>query len=77
MKFINKVIQLAAQAVKISPAMWETEVRSLGREDLLEKGMVTHSTTENSMGRGACGLPLPWDRKKLDTTEWLTHSQLC
>ena len=30
--------------VKNLPAMWETWVRSLGREDPLEKGMATHST---------------------------------
>ena len=29
--------------VKNLPAMWETQVRSLGREDL-EKGMATHSS---------------------------------
>ena len=26
------------------PAMWETQVRSLGRENALEKGMATHSS---------------------------------
>ena len=30
--------------VKRLPAMWETEVRSLGREDPLEKEMATHSS---------------------------------
>ena len=34
-----------AQIVKKLPAMQETRVRSLGREDPLEKGMVTHSST--------------------------------
>ena len=29
--------------VKNPPAMWETWVQSLGWEDLLEEGMVTHS----------------------------------
>ena len=29
--------------VKNLPAMQETRVRSLGREDVLEKGMATHS----------------------------------
>ena len=29
---------------KLPPAMQETWVRSLGREDPLEKGMVTHSS---------------------------------
>ena len=33
-----------AQTVKSLPAMWETWVRSLGREDLLEKKMATHSS---------------------------------
>ena len=33
-----------AQTVKNLPAMQETWVRSLGWEDLLEKGMTTHSS---------------------------------
>ena len=33
-----------AQLVKNPPAMWETQVRSLGWEDPLEKGMATHSS---------------------------------
>ena len=33
-----------AQMVKNPPMMQETQVRSLGREDLLEKGMATHSS---------------------------------
>jgi len=32
------------QMVKNLPAMWETRVQSLGWEDLLEKGMATHSS---------------------------------
>ena len=35
---------LVAQTVKNLPAMQETQVQSLGREDSLEKGMATHST---------------------------------
>ena len=35
---------LVAQLVKNPPAMWETWVRSLGCEDPLEKGMVSHSS---------------------------------
>ena len=35
---------LVAQTVKNLPAMQETWVRSLGWEDLLEKGMATHSS---------------------------------
>jgi len=34
-----------AQMVKCLPAMQETWVRSLSREDLLEKEMATHSST--------------------------------
>ena len=33
---------LVAQTVKHLPAMWETWIRSLGQEDLLEKGMAAH-----------------------------------
>ena len=36
---------LVAQMVKRLPAMLETRVRSLGREDPLEKEMATHSST--------------------------------
>ena len=42
--------------VKNLPAVWETWVQSLGREDPLEKGMATHSSIlawKNSMDRGA------------------------
>ena len=35
---------LVAQMVKNLPAMKETRVRSLGREDPLEKGMAAHSS---------------------------------
>ena len=41
---------LVAQTVKNPLAMWETRVQSLGWEDLLEKGMATHSSI----------LGLPW-----------------
>ena len=32
--------------------MWETQVQSLGQEDLLEKGMATHSSI--------CAWKIPW-----------------
>ena len=35
---------LVAQIAKISPAMWESWVRSLGWEDPLEEGMATYSS---------------------------------
>ena len=34
-----------AQTVKHLPAMWETQVRSLGQEDPLDKAMAPHSST--------------------------------
>ena len=41
---INRMVNkyLVAQMVKNLPAMWETQVWSLGWEDLLEKEMATH-----------------------------------
>jgi len=38
------MVFLVAQTVKNLPAMRETGVRSLGREDPLEKEMATHSS---------------------------------
>ena len=46
---------LVAQMVKCLPTMWEARVSSLGGEDLLEKGMETHSRTL------AC--KIPWMEK--------------
>jgi len=34
---------LVAQTVKNLPAMWKTQVQSLGQKAPLEKGMATHS----------------------------------
>ena len=39
-----KWASLVAQLVKNLPAVQETQVRSLGREDTLEKEMATHSS---------------------------------
>ena len=66
---------LVAQIVKNLPAMQETWVQSLGWEDLLEKGMTTHSRilawripwTEEPGGLQCMGL------QKLDTTEVTEH----
>ena len=35
---------LVAQTIQNVPTIWETQVRSLGREDPLEKGTTTHSS---------------------------------
>ena len=42
-RFIYSRASLVAQTVKILPAIRETQVQSLGREDLLEEGMASHS----------------------------------
>ena len=62
-----------AQMVKNLPAMWETRVQPLGREDPLEKEMATYSGTlawkipwtEEPDGRQSMG------RKESDTIERL------
>ena len=62
---------LVTQMVKNLCAMQETWVRSLGQDDLLEKGMAIHSSilawkipwTESLVGYS------PWDHKELDMTE--------
>ena len=46
MDFIGAIgASLVAQRLKRLPPMQETQVQSLGREDPLEKEMVTHSST--------------------------------
>ena len=63
------------QTVKNLPTVQETWVRSLGREDLLEKGMTTHSRilawripgTEEPGGLQSMG------HKESDMTEGLTE----
>ena len=60
-----------AQTVKRLPTMQETQVQSLGWEDLLEKEMATHSSilawrTPWREKPGGCS---PWIHKELDTTE--------
>ena len=58
--------------VKNMPAMQEMQVRSLGQENHLEKGMAPHSSilawriswTERSLVGYS-----PWGLKELDTTE--------
>ena len=57
-----------AQLVKCPPAMWETWVRSLSEEDLLEKGKATSVFWPGEFH----GLYSPWDGKESDTTERLS-----
>ena len=68
---------LVAQTLKNPPATWETWVQSLGWENPLEEGMVTHSSI--------LAWRIPMDRRtwrdtihgvaELDTTEWLSTAQ--
>ena len=43
-RIIRPMASLVVQTIKNLPAMQETQVQSLGREDPLEKGMETHSS---------------------------------
>ena len=63
-----------AQSVKNLPAVQETQVRFLGWEDPLEKELATHSSilAWKISGQRSLMHCSPWDRKELDTTEWLT-----
>ena len=60
---------LLAQMVKNLPATWETQVQSVGQEDLLEKEMATHSSIP--AWRILAGYS-PWGCKGLNMTERLT-----
>ena len=68
---------LLIQTVKNLPAMQETWVQSLGREDLLEKGMATHSNILAWRIHGQWSLAgySPWGHKEQDTTEATQHTQ--
>ena len=68
---------LLAQMVKNPPTMQETWVQFLGWEDLLEKGMGTHTSfiaMGESHGQRSLAGYSPWGHKELDMTERLTLS---
>ena len=54
--FISFLDSLVAQTVKCLPTMRETRVRSLGREDSMEKEMATHSSSVAGK--------IPWTEKR-------------
>ena len=59
---------LVVQIVKNLPALWETQVRSLGWEDPLEKRMATYPSI--------LAWKIPWTEEtgeESDMTEQLTH----
>ena len=58
------------QVVKNLPAIWETEIRSLGGEDPLKKGKATHSSI--LAWRIPQTIYSPWGCKESDTAEWLS-----
>ena len=53
---------LVAQLVKNPPAMWETWVQSLGWDNPLEKGKVTHSSI--------LAWKIPWTVQSMGRKEW-------
>ena len=63
--------------VKNLPAMWETRVQSLGGEDPLQKGMITHSSALawRIPWKEKPGGYSPWGHNESDTAEQLTHAQ--
>ena len=71
---------LVTQMVKHLPTMWETWVRSLGQDDLLEKEMATQPVLlpGKSHGRRSMVGYSPWGRKESDTTKRLHfHCHYC
>ena len=72
----NIVASPVAQMVKKLTAMQKTHVRSLGREDPLEKGMATHSSILAwRIPRDRRAGYSPWGREELDMTEPLNTAQ--
>ena len=61
-----------AQTAKSLPAAWETQVRSLGREDSPGEGNgypLQYSCLENPMDRSVSRVTIPWCHKESDVTE--------
>ena len=70
------IASLVAQVIKRLPALQETQVRSLGQEDPLEKGMATSLVFLPGELHGQRSLAgySPWGCKELGMTERLTLS---
>ena len=67
----NDFTSPVAHMVKNLPVMWETQFRSLGQEDPLEKGMAIHSSIL-AWRIPRAGILTPWSQKESDTTDRLT-----
>ena len=63
---------LVARIVKNLPAIWETQIQSLAREDPLEKGMATCCSILAWRIQWNLTGYSPWDHKESDMTKWLT-----
>ena len=57
-----------AQTVNNLSSMWETQIRSLGQEDLMEEGMATNSTI---LASRISWTEEPWP----PPPHWITNSQ--
>ena len=68
---------LVAQTVKNPPAMKETRVQPLDKEDLLEEGMQSTPVYLPGKFHGQRSLASysPWSHKELGMTEQLTQQQ--
>ena len=76
--YLNNLDFPGGPVVKNIPAMWETWVWSLGREDPLEEEMATHSSIFGwriPMDRGAWWATVYGVCKESDMTEWLNNIQ--
>ena len=75
--FLNIQASLVTQMVKSLPAMRESQVWSLGREDPLEKEMATHSSILPGKSHGQRTLVgySSWGCKESDTTERLNTTK--
>ena len=64
-------VSLVTQMEKNPPAVQETQVLSLDRENPLEEEMATHSIffSGEFLGQRRLGGSRPWGRKESDTTE--------
>ena len=60
---------VVVKLIKNLPAMQETQVRFLGWEDALEKGMSTHSSILAWRSPWTEELGSPWSYKELDMIE--------
>ena len=74
--FIPQWASLVVQMVNNLPVVKETQVWSLGWEDLLEDEAATHSSTlaRESHGQRRLAGYSTWGHKESDMTEQLTHS---